>query len=68
MYSQLSVVNIFHLVREGSGFISAKQLRKCTASTIIKVLQKGAKVEDVGKGLLPSPQRPHGVLLSYIRV
>ena len=44
-------------------FTSAKQLRKCASNTIIWVLNRGAKAEDIGARLVLG--RPHSVLLSY---
>ena len=43
--------------------VSIKQLRKATSDTIVLVLQRGAKAEDLGEG---APQgRPQGVMLGY---
>ena len=43
--------------------VSIKQLRKATSDTIVSVLQRGAKAEDLGEG---APQgRPQGVMLGY---
>ena len=44
-------------------FTSAKQLRKCASNTIIWVLNRGAKAEDIGGRFVLG--RPHRVLLSY---
>ena len=48
----------------GMVFISIKQLRKCAPDTIISVLQRGAKAEDMGKG--PAP--PQGPIMSCLVV
>ena len=44
---------------------SVKQLRKCALYTVIWVLQRGAKAEDMGEGSVLG--RPHRVMLSYSR-
>ena len=45
----MNLVNISHLV--GRVFISAKQLRKFVSNTVIQVLQRGAKAENMGEVL-----------------
>ena len=57
----MRLVNISHLV--GRVFISAKQLRKFVSNTVIQVLQRRAKAENMGAS--PVPGRPQEVLLSY---
>ena len=42
---------------------SVTQLRKCASDTVIWILQRGAKAEDMGEGSVPG--RSHGVLLGY---
>ena len=57
-------VNIFHLVMvEGWIFTFIKQLRKCVSDTIILVLQREVKAEDMGKGSAPGSL--HRVLHGY---
>ena len=48
----IKVVNFFHLVVV---LTSVKQLRKCASDTIIEVLQRGAKAEDMGEGPWKAP-------------
>ena len=68
----MNLVNISHLV--GRVFISAKQLRKFVSNTVIQVLQRGAKAENMGEILsqegpkrfcsvtsLPSPELDSGI-------
>ena len=68
----MRLVNISHLV--GKVFISAKQLRKFVSNTVIQVLQRGAKAENMGQVLsqegpkrfcsvttLPSPELDPGI-------
>ena len=43
--------------------ISAKQLRNCASNTIVYVLQRGAKAEDMERRLVLGMS--HGVLLGY---
>ena len=40
---------------------SVKDLRKCASNTIIYVLKREAKAENMGKG--SGPRRPHKVML-----
>ena len=53
------VVNFFHLV----GLASVKELRKCASDTVIWVLPRGARAEDMGEGSVLG--RTHRVLLRY---
>lgn len=43
-------------------FTSVKQLRKCKSDTVIQMLEREAKAEEVGEGLLG---RTHRVLCGY---
>ena len=55
------VVNIYHLV----GILtSVKQLRKCASGTVIWILERGVKADDMGEGSVPG--RSHRVLHGYI--
>ena len=53
------VVHFFHLVV----VLASEKLRKHASDTIIQVLQRGAKAEDMGEGFVPG--RPCRVLLGY---
>ena len=57
------VAGFFHLV---GGLASVKQLRKCASGTVIWILERGVKADDMWEGSVPG--RSHSVLHGYIYV
>ena len=51
---------VFHLV---GVLASVKEFGKCALDTVILVLQRGVKAEDMGEGSVPPRKVPYGPVL-----